>query len=127
MLAILLGSQLLSACGSTRHAPAPAPICSLDEAALEQRLAWFDRLIAEAGTGVRELPDGIILRFAPRPGVDGQLIEIVERERECCPAMQWDVTTEAGSDALLLTCRGSARAKDFVITRLRSKAALPQF
>ena len=81
---------------------------------MEQRLAWFDQLVAEAGTGVRELDDGVTLRFSAKPGVHRQLNEMVERERKCCASIQWEVTEDPSSSVLFLTCRGSSAARDFM-------------
>src|SRR5947207_4134752 len=78
----------LAACSST-NASRPASFCSLEGRELDERLARIQRLVAENGTGLRELSDGFVLRFQADQTVTKELEDLVARERECCAAFDW--------------------------------------
>jgi len=79
--------------------------CSLSPTALASRRDRWRRLIADAGAGRDETPDGVRLRFRPDPRVATALDELAAAERECCRWADWSVETGAGEVALVVRSR----------------------
>jgi hypothetical protein len=57
-------------------------------------------LIARTMTGRTETTDGIRLRFRGGPGVQDELHQLVDVERQCCPWASWTVRKEAAEVVL---------------------------
>jgi hypothetical protein len=78
-----------------------APVaCSLNQSDLAERqdrwheLAW--RAVIEAVT----TSSGLRLRFRAQPGVEAELRELAESERDCCAFAEWSVQAR-GSEVVL--------------------------
>jgi hypothetical protein len=123
---VLAISCALAACSST-SASRPASFCSLESRDLHERLARIQKLVAENGTGLRELPDGFVLRFHADPRVTKDLEDLVVRERECCAEFSWRLDHGAEDRVLLLTLHGAAEGRDYLLARIREAKVLPSF
>ncbi len=65
--------------------------CTLSTADMAAQASRWEQLIARTMTGRTETTDGIRLRFRDDPGVQDELHQLVEVERQCCPWASWTV------------------------------------
>ena len=88
----------------------PPIACSLDQNALEARLAAAAE-VGSAGLVSREQVAGrYILRFRADPEIRGRLEEIVNAERECCPFL--NIGLEERADELELAIEAPAGGEE---------------
>ena len=72
--------------------------CSLPHEALEDRLrAW--RALSDTMAGAEPTATGAVLRYRLRPGVADALLELIEAERHCCPALSFEPTVTVRIEA----------------------------
>jgi hypothetical protein len=74
--------------------------CSLDESDLKDRRGRWLQLTERAAIDVVTTADGQRLLFRIAPGIEAELRQLAELERDCCAFAEW--TVHAGGDALVL-------------------------
>ena len=103
--------------------PSSTVTCLLPEAEQRGRRETVLHDILAAALEIRELEDGILLRF---PGTDAwfrKLADFVSFERACCPFLAFEVTPEPDFGTITLTVRGRATATDFLNNAIRQLKA----
>ena len=76
----------------------------------EERLAEYGRLFAHALIGRERTSDGVVFRFAAKPGVPAWAADLARREAACCPFFSfhvsvvgdhvvWRTSSQAGPEA----------------------------
>lgn len=68
--------------------------CSLEQAELADRRDRWHRLAERAGGAVLTTENGLRLLFRAAPGVEAELHQLVELERDCCAFAEWSLHTE---------------------------------
>lgn len=77
--------------------------CTLNSGQLgERRQRWLE-LGGRAFAARTETPDGLGLEFANEAGVEAELRELAELERECCAFASWSVVAVNGRAVLDVT------------------------
>lgn len=113
---------------SVESAWVPLESCTLPAVAQPLRVAEFDRLFAEALTGVqRPRSNHLRLVLAGTPGLPRRVQDLAGRETGCCSFFQFTVTTLTDDPAAaLVDIRVPANRAD-VLTALadRAEAHLP--
>jgi peroxiredoxin len=82
-----------------------------------ERRRHFDELgpaLRALRTGVRELPDGYELSFAPTADTWSKLTEWVFQERRCCPFFDLDLGLEREGGSIWLRLTGRPGTKEFI-------------
>jgi hypothetical protein len=74
--------------------------CSLEKSDLAERRDRWRRLAERAAVDVRTTEAGLRLRFRHAPGVEGELDQLAELERDCCAFAHWSVHTR-GEEVVL--------------------------
>jgi hypothetical protein len=74
----------------------PIVACSLSAADQSVRSQRWLRLGAQAGVVVTPTDGGLELAFGAGDGVEAELQELAELERECCAFADWEVRTAPG-------------------------------
>jgi hypothetical protein len=82
----------------------PPVACSLNLRDLPRRLASWRSLRRRAEISFARTDRGIQLIFRNDPGVESQLKELVELERECCAFAEW--STRSDDDRVVLEVSG---------------------
>ena len=90
--------------------PNPALACQLNTAELRARVDEWAALAARALVDRVQMTEGVQLRFRRQPGVEEELLRLVELERACCPFLVFCV--DANKNELVLSVRGPAGAAD---------------
>jgi hypothetical protein len=80
-------------------------MCTLTHEELEDRALAWQKLMTSGLVERERVPGGIRLR--PAPGARGALLELVDRERECCA---WIVFEVDESSTVTLTAPGDGEA-----------------
>ena len=89
------------------EASVPLPIaCALAGDALGARWQRWRALVARAGTGVLDVPDGVELSFTPDAATE--LTSLVEAEQACCAWATWSLTSSDGDLVLAATAPDDA-------------------
>lgn len=65
---------------------------------LEERMAEYGRLFAQALTGRERTEDAIRLRFRADDGIEAWVRDLAAREMACCPFLDIAVSTTAGGE-----------------------------
>ncbi|HEV2772542.1 MAG TPA: hypothetical protein VGV57_06910 [Thermoleophilaceae bacterium] len=84
--------------------------CSLAPGDLAGRRERWLRLSERALLEKRPIPGGVRLRFRRVDGVEGELRELAELERDCCSFAAWSVTSEGTDPTLEVTAEGDGVA-----------------
>jgi len=93
--------------------------CTLLDAERERRrVELLDRVFARALES-RPLADGYALRFAPEAVVLGDLMQVIQLERECCAFLRFRLTVEPGGGPVGLELTGPTGTKAFLESALR--------
>jgi uncharacterized glyoxalase superfamily protein PhnB len=88
--------------------------CTLDPAELQgRREALLPDLAAQALT-CDVLPNGLQWHFAPHRGFLEQVARVIEAERQCCPFLRFDLTTEPNGGPFRLAVTGPAGTREFL-------------
>ncbi len=74
--------------------------CSLEKADLARRQDRWLQLGERAGVDLLTTENGLRLLFRAAPGVEGELRQLAELERDCCAFAEWSVHTH-GEEAVL--------------------------
>lgn len=80
--------------------------CTLDQEGRRSRRDRWLVLGSRALLAVETTDRGLELVFAAEPGVERELLELAELERDCCAFAAWTVT--ATSDRVVLDVAGSS-------------------
>ena len=88
-------------------------ICSLAGSELEERVAEMRTLLAEHCLEAQELEDGYALLFDGGEPVHGLMVELAQKESQCCPSMAWNVQ-DPHEGRFRVTVTGSSAAKALV-------------
>ena len=86
--------------------------CTLDAAGGAERRERWGALSRRALSDRTPTPDGVRLLFRRDEGVEAELRELAELERDCCGFATWSVTT--GADALVLDVSADDAGADAV-------------
>lgn len=104
-------------CSCDADAPAlSAPVdavvaCTLGPSVVAERVeAWA--AVAARAVGRERIHGGLALRFAPIPGLAGEMADLAVAEQSCCAFFRFAVVIEA--DALTLEVRAPAGAEAVV-------------
>jgi hypothetical protein len=82
----------------------PVPIaCSLTDADLAVRRDRWLELARREGVQVASTGNGLRLAFPAAPGVEGELRQLAELERDCCAFADWSVRSGSGEVVLDVT------------------------
>jgi hypothetical protein len=73
------------------HQPSAAIACALGEADLSTRQHRWFQLGERAATVVITTDNGLRLVFRAAPGVEEELRQLAELERDCCAFAEWSV------------------------------------
>lgn len=90
--------------------------CSLDGAALHDRLVELRAAFADGYRGQEEIERGVRWRFARRPELRARLLSLATREHACCPFFhfvlrdagaetRWEIRVGTAGEALLPALR----------------------
>jgi hypothetical protein len=80
--------------------------CTLDDGDLGSRRERWLVLGSRALVGIETTSRGLELVFAAEPGVEAELGELAELERECCAFATW--TVQDGDERVLLDVSGKS-------------------
>lgn len=82
----------------------PVPIaCALTKADLEVRRDRWLELAGRGGIEVASTENGLRLTFPGTPGVEEELRQLAELERDCCAFADWSVRSGGGKVVLDVT------------------------
>ena len=84
--------------------------CSLAPGDLAGRRERWLRLSERARLEKKPIPGGVRLRFRTVAGVEGELRELAELERDCCSFAAWSVTSEGPDLTLEVIAEGDGVA-----------------
>jgi hypothetical protein len=84
----------------------PVIACSLSADDLPERRRRWVALTDAALAERTAIPAGVRLSFRARPGVEAELRELAELERECCAFASFDVSAARGQVVLDVTAPG---------------------
>jgi hypothetical protein len=82
--------------------------CTLSEDQMADRIAFIERLAADALLGQEEIAGGVRSRFRDTADVERRLHELVAAEATCCAFLTFSVTRRGGE--LWLEVTGAAEA-----------------
>jgi hypothetical protein len=85
------------------HQPSAAIACALGEADLSNRQNRWLQLGQHATTDVVTTANGLRLLFRVAPGVEEELRQLAELERDCCAFAEWSVHARGEELALDVT------------------------
>jgi hypothetical protein len=85
------------------HQPSAAIACALGEADLSNRQNRWLQLGQRATTDVVTTANGLRLLFRVAPGVEEELRQLAELERDCCAFAEWSVHARGEELALDVT------------------------
>jgi hypothetical protein len=95
----------------------PFPLaCDRGALSPQQRQA-HEKLTARlfrSSQAVRELPNGLGLRFSNDPSVLKQIVSFIANEQRCCPFLEFDVRVEPRKERLQLSLTGGRHVKSFL-------------
>jgi hypothetical protein len=74
--------------------PRPRAACSLNPHERADRMGEFARLFSDALLSSRLDASGLLLSFAPRPGVIAAMRDLLAREARCCPFLHSELVEE---------------------------------
>ncbi len=81
--------------------------CSLGAADQTMRRERWLHLGAQAGVVVTQTERGLELAFGAGDGVESELEELAQLERECCVFADWDLRTASGRVVLDVSGKGA--------------------
>ena len=105
------------------NASSHQPHCLLTEREQRARRDTVLRDILANALDIRDLEDGISLRF---PGNDAwfrKLADFVSFEEACCPFLAFELSPEPDDGTITLTVRGPVEATDFLHNAVRQLQA----
>ena len=88
--------------------------CTLTADELECGAATLLPGLAEAAEVVRITPDGVQFEFAASVGLVPRLAAVIERERQCCQFLRFQLEAAAGLGPITLRVDGPAGTSDFL-------------
>jgi hypothetical protein len=88
--------------------------CSLTAPELQERRSTVLQKVRRAVIDMKELEDGYSYTFPSTSEWLGELADLVELERQCCPFLQFRITIVANGGPLLLEMTGPEGTKDFL-------------
>ena len=97
---------------------ADAVACSLDSEELKARQ---DSVLAGLAAHVRaisETPDGYEFEFAASREILGQLVEVIDSERQCCRFLKFELIVEPADGPVKLRLGGPPGTREFLAGRL---------
>lgn len=92
--------------------------CSLTDPDLRARRGGILAELQRRSVERKALPDGLALRFAPRPGLVAFLAEVIELERQCCRFLRIELTVTPDDGPLWLRLTGPVGTPDFLAAEL---------
>ena len=84
----------------------PTIACRLSPKQLAERRAQLIPGLLARAEQVSEMPNGLRLRFAHRPGLVPELAKVIEQEQDCCSFLRFHLTTEASAGPVTLDVSG---------------------
>lgn len=93
--------------------------CLLPAPELRARTAGEINELTKLAREITALEDGYQLRFEPEGGLLVRLAAFVERERECCPFLRFDLTVEPAAGPIYLRLTGPEGTKTLLQEVLR--------
>ena len=96
--------------------------CSLSAPELRERRRTVLAELRAHVQRVRELPDGYALDLATSDDALAAATTMIRLERRCCPFLRFTLTVEPADAAIEVALTGGPGAREFLSTRLSSKA-----
>ena len=87
--------------------------CQLSPGGYAERLAEIDDLFADS-EATRELEDGYAFRFPGDADQAGQLLDLINAERQCCRFLKFELIFEPYEGAIWFGVRGSTEVKSTI-------------
>ena len=97
--------------------------CSLTDAALQERRRNVLEKVRNGVLERTELEDGYSYQLPPTEEWLGELANLVNLERQCCPFLRLRITVEPGNGSLYLELTGPPGTKDFLTTTFNCGSA----
>jgi hypothetical protein len=94
----------------TRHSEEPPIACTLDGGSYQDRIAWIAELARDGLRRHTRTDLTLELRYAPE--VAAKVHEMVDKERQCCAFLSFEMTENR--DAVQLKITAPERARDAV-------------
>jgi hypothetical protein len=86
--------------------------CTLSAGQMRERVAFVERLAADALIARTEIDGGVRSRFRNSPGVEERLRELIAAEAECCAFLSFAVAHH--DDELWLDVTGAPEARPVI-------------
>ena len=92
------------------------PTCSLSPDQLRERREELLPGLFERADDVSDMPNGLRLRFAAKPGLLAELARIIEQEQTCCSFLQFHIAVEADNGPITFDVIGPPGTRDMLHT-----------
>jgi hypothetical protein len=100
--------------------------CCLSDAELRKRVTTLLAGFESAVIATEELPDGYVFRLPGDKKWMGILRKAIAAERECCPFLTFELTTQPNTGPVSVRVTGPAGTKDFLKRILCSTGESPR-
>jgi hypothetical protein len=88
--------------------------CTLTAREREERRAGLLTELRRFRREARWLPDGVVLDYAPEPGVIAALGRLIELESQCCAFLRFHLSVAPGGGPISLELTGPDGTRDFL-------------
>ena len=99
---------------TTIHMSSTGPACSLSPDQLRERRRELLPGLLKRADDVSDLPNGLRLRFASRPGLLAELARIIEQEQTCCSFLQFRIEVEASGGPITFEVTGPSGTREML-------------
>jgi hypothetical protein len=90
------------------------PACSLSSDQLRERRQELLPGLFRRADDVSDMPNGLRLRFAAKPGLLAELACIIEQEQTCCGFLQFHIAVEAGNGPITFDVTGPSVTREML-------------
>lgn len=104
-LLLFAAAAFLAACSTVRMSSS-GPSCSLSPGELRAKREQLLPGLFKRADKVSDLPNGLRLHFASRPGLLADIARIIEQEQVCCSFLRLALTVESGGGAITFEITG---------------------
>ena len=116
LISSIVVGALWSAAGSTKMESKPDPkvSCTLSPEQLQKRRKKLLPGLFKRADKLSDLPDGISLQFKQRPRLLAELVQIVEREQDCCSFLSFQISVEASGGPVRFDITGPTGTREML-------------
>jgi hypothetical protein len=89
-------------------------VCTLTPDTIATRKAALLPGLARRASGISPLPDGLSLKFAAADDILQEIAAVIEKERQCCRFLEFDVRVEQDGGPIQLALTGPSGTREFL-------------